>query len=192
MKNPHAKLERTMDTFDYDSVGAVATPLPDWLSAAEPPAPTLSKAARALWPAQFESVFPRVMDMIAEGYDLTAAIAELPVEINIGAFRRWVRKDHERNEQMKEAEELRSESWADKAMKHALGFYELEDVNRSRLAVDTYKWRIQADNRRKYGQSTQIEITTQISVKDALMDANSRLEFIDINPAPSAIEYDNN
>lgn len=182
-----------MDTTTQQSVGADVTPLPNWLTAGEPPAPTLSKEAKALSPLQFEAVFPRVMDMIAEGYDMTQAVAELPVEINTGAFRRWVKKDPMRMQQLKDAEELRSEVWADKMMKHALGVYELEDVNRSKLVVDSYKWRIAADNRRKYGDVKQIELGGQISITAALAAANQRVieaEIIEAVETPR-LENDN-
>lgn len=164
-----------MDTQNPLSVGADVTPLPDWLTAGEPLAPTLSREARSLSPLQFEAVFPRVMDMIADGCNMTDALDQLPIHINSGAFRRWVKKDPMRAQHLKDAEELRSEVWADKMMKHALGEYELEDVNRSKLAVDSYKWRIAADNRRKYGETKQIELGGQISITAALAAAQARV-----------------
>ena len=176
----------TMDTLNPNPVGADVTltaqgdnlELPNWLD----PAPRKpSPEGKALAVVQFEILFPRIMDMIASGYDMTLAIEELPVKLNLGAFRRWVKKDPERAGQLKEAEELRSEVWADKMMRHAMGYYEMEDVNRSKLVVDSYKFRIAADNRKKYGASTSIEVTAGISVSGALAAAKARvIDFADV------------
>ena len=180
---------------------ATDTRLPDWLALPDPAPISISDAARRLHPVQFEAMFPRVMDMIASGYDMTSAVADLPVDIEAGAFRRWIKKDPIRNELLKEAEELRSEVWADKMMKHATGHYEMEDVNRSKLVVDTYKWRIAADNRRKYGEVKQIELAGAISITGALAAANQRVinitditdiaDVIDIRPTHAHSLEDN-
>lgn len=183
-----------METRTLDSVGAdVTLALPDWLTNPDPAPLTLSKEAKKLHVARFESVFPRVMDMIASGYDMTTAVAELPVEVDAGAFRRWVKKDPMRHEALKEAEELRSEVWADKMMKHATGVYEMEDVQRSKLVVDTYKWRIAADNRRKYGETKTVEFGGSISITGALAQAQARVieaEVTDVSDATPRLEND--
>lgn len=175
---------------EKQSLGADVTDdtFPTWLSVPNsntPPTRISAYERRQLALAEFEAVFPRVMDMVASGYDLTKAVEELPIEIDVGSFNRWIRKDPMRHEQLKDAQELRSEVWADRMMRHAMGEYELEDVNRSKLVVDTYKWRIAADNRRKYGASTQIEVGGSISITGALAAARERMiesEVIDVTP----------
>ena len=165
-----------MDTSQPQSVGAdvahqqTQLELPDWL---EPAPPKPSPEGKALALVQFEVLFPRIMDMIASGYDMTLAVEELPVKLNLGAFRRWVKKDPDRAGQLKEAEELRSEVWADKMMRHATGYYEMEDVNRSKLKIDTRKWLMGAHNK-KYKTSTTVEMTGGISITDALSAARAR------------------
>lgn len=192
VRNLCDKLNVTMDISNIESVGADVTvsehvKMPNWLSVPDPAPPKRSAPARQLALTQFEAVFPRVMDMVASGYDLTKALDDLQLTLDYGAFNRWVKKDPMRHEQLKDAQELRSEVWADKMMRHAMGDYEMEDVNRSKLVVDTYKWRIAADNRRKYGATTQVEFGGSISVITALEDAQRRVlaNVIDITPTES-------
>lgn len=179
-----------MDIMDTETIHSLedSEPLPDWLTAGESQTPKMSKEAKALSPIRHEAVFPRVMDKIAEGWNMTDAIADLPVEVNVGAFRRWVKRDPMRVQQLKDAEELRSEVWADRMMSHALGHYEMEDVARSKLVVDAYKWRIIADNRRKYGETKQIEVGGQISVIAALAAAEQRVIRIIDKEEPMRLE----
>lgn len=166
-------------------------PLPDWLVVPDPAPAKLSKDAKKLHVARFEAVFPRVMNMIAEGCDMTSAISQLPVDVDVGAFRRWLKKDPARSEELKEAEELRSEVWADKLLKHAIGEYGLEDVNRSRLIVDTYKWRITADYRRKFGDQKTVEFAGSVSILDALEQANRRaFTVIDVSSQSSGLSIE--
>jgi hypothetical protein len=165
----------TMDTQTQQSVGADVTPLPDWLTAGEPPAPTPSKPVKALVLQQFEAVFPRTLELISSGYTLTAAVQELPIDIDCGAFLRWIKRDHMRAEAYKEAKEIRTEAWAGKLVEYAEAADSAEDVQRSKLKVDTLKWLMAADNRRTYGDVKQIELGGSISITAALAAANQRV-----------------
>ena len=164
-----------MDTLTQQSVGADVTPLPDWLTAGEPPAPATSKPVKALVLQQFEAVFPRTLELISSGYTLTNAIAELPIDIDPGAFLRWIKRDHQRHEAYKEAKEIRTEAWAGKLVESAEAADTAEDVQRSKLKVDTLKWLMAADNRRTYGEVKQVELGGQISITAALAAAQQRV-----------------
>ena len=178
-----ARISATMDKPIAQSIGADVS-LPDWLTAGDPAPIKPSREAKALVFQQFETVFPRVIDLIASGYTLTSAVKEVPYGIDLGAFTRWVKKDPTRNEMYKEAKEIRTEAWAGKVIEHATAEDSFEDVARSKLIVDAYKWLMAADNRKTYGQSTQIELGGQISILGALAAANERtLELVeDVTP----------
>lgn len=133
--------------------------------------------------AQYLSVYPRVLDMIASGSTLTEALNELPIQIDHGAYMRWITKDHERNEQYKESKELRTEAWAGRMVKYSEASDTAEDVSRSRLKVDTLKWLMESDNRKTYGSVKQLEIGGSISITSALKAANERV----INGAEYAV-----
>lgn len=154
--------------------------LPDWLTAGDPPKPKPSKEAQQLAVAQFTIHFERVLEMMTAGYTLAKAIRELPVELDHGAFYRWINSNAERRERYKEAKELRTEAWAGKIIEHALGENEngdasLNDTSRDKLIIDTYKWLMGADNRRTYGETKQIELNTNISITAALDAARGRV-----------------
>lgn len=185
-------IQTTMDTMTQQSVGADVTPLPDWLTAGEPPAPTTSKPVKALVLQQFEAVFPRTLELISSGYTLTAAVQELPIDIDCGAFLRWIKRDHMRAEAYKEAKEIRTEAWAGKLVEYAEAADTAEDVQRSKLKVDTLKWLMAADNRRTYGDVKQVELGGSISITAALAAANQRVIEAEIIEAvtPRQLESD--
>jgi hypothetical protein len=158
-------------------------PLPDWLTGGDPPKIKPTPERRVLDLAQFEMVFPRVLEMIYEGYVLKKALGELPIEINAGAFMRWLKKDPQRYELYKEAKEVRTEVWTGEILKHALGETDsgdasLDDTSRSKLIVDTYKWLMGADNRKVYGDTKTVELNTNISITAALEQARGRVNQI--------------
>lgn len=150
-------------------------PLPDWLTAGDPPAPKPSREGKRLAFVQFDMIFPRVLERICEGYTLTKAVKELPVEVDSGAFYRWLRKDPEKYALYKEAKEIRTEEWAGRIIDHATAMDSEEDVSRSKLIIDTYKWLMGADNRKVYGDTKQIEVTSTISITAALQQAQGRI-----------------
>lgn len=180
-----------MDTMTQQSVGADVTPLPDWLTAGEPPAPTTSKPVKALVLQQFEAVFPRTLELISSGYTLTAAVQELPIDIDTGAFLRWIKRDHMRAEAYKEAKEIRTEAWAGKLVEYAEAADTAEDVQRSKLKVDTLKWLMAADNRRTYGDIKQVELGGSISITAALAAAQQRVIEAEIIEAVTPRQLEN-
>lgn len=154
--------------------------LPEWLSGAprEPVAP--SPEGKALLFTQFETITPRLLELVCEGYTLNNAVKELPIKIDAGAYIRWLRKQPRLYEMYKEAKEIRTEAWAGEIIRHAEGKDEdgnetLADTARSRLIVDTFKWLMQADNRKQYGDTKTIEMNTTISITAALAEAQGRV-----------------
>lgn len=156
-----------------------AAPLPDWLSTnpKELPVP-VTKEGKALLFQQFEIAFPRLMEMVCEGYTIGKAIAALPEPIDHGAFMRWLKKKPDLYEIFKEAKEVRTEEWADRIIRHAEGMDEgfQNDTPRSKLIVDTYWKLMAADNRKQYGDTKSIEINQSISITSALEQANQRVQ----------------
>ncbi|MBU6231830.1 hypothetical protein KGP36_04115 [Patescibacteria group bacterium] len=146
--------------------------LPNWLTAGDAPFPKPSKARSA---AEFEMVFPRVLECIAEGFTLSRAVRELPIKVDEGAFYRWIKKDVERERLYKEAKEIRTEVWAGRVIEHAIAEDSTEDVSRSRLIVDSYRWLMECDNRKGYGSVKQIDVTSSISITAALEQGRSRM-----------------
>ena len=169
--------------------------LPTWLAPAPPlvnpietplaPAALLDaqerrRLSRELLDATFEAMFERVLTEITRGRTLKSIVAEDLRNIDYEAFWRWIKRDSRRMERYKEAKELRTEWWAGRIVEIAEADDALEDVARSKLKIDTYKWLMGADNRKTYGESKQIELNSSISITAALEQARSRVSALPV------------
>jgi len=171
-----------MDTSNPQSVGADVTLLPDWL---EPTQPKPSTEGKALTLVQYEQVFMRAIDSIAHGMSLSQVLRDDHRDIDYNDFYRWIKKDPQRKQLFDEAQELRTEFMAGEIIEIADAEDSIEDVNRSKLKIDTRKWLMGAHNRKKYGATTNIEVSGGISITDALAAAQARViegEVIDVTP----------
>jgi len=171
-------------------------PLPHWLAPTaqhidNPVDPSLVPTAlldpqerrrlsRELLDATFDAMFERVLTEITRGRTLKSIVAEDLRNIDYEAFWRWIKRDPRRMERYKEAKELRTEWWAGRIVEIAEADDALEDVARSKLKIDTYKWLMGADNRKTYGESKQIELSTSISITAALEQARSRVAALPV------------
>ncbi|MCA3159985.1 MAG: hypothetical protein ING31_10420 [Burkholderiales bacterium] len=159
--------------------------VPDWLTPAATShsvatATTLDpaehrRATRALLDTAFASMFERVLTEMTKGRSLNSIVREDLRDIEYDAFWRWIKRDPQRYKRYKEAKELRTEWWAGRIVEIAEAEDSVEDVARSKLKIDTYKWLMGADNRKQYGDVKQLEVTQSISITAALEQARSRL-----------------
>ena len=175
--------------------------VPDWLTSSATDAPPLDLSqrrtlTRALQDTMFDAMFERVLGEMVKGRTLKEVLANDQRIIEYEAFFRWIKRDPQRHERYKEAKELRTEWWAGRIIEIAEADDTVEDVARSKLKIDTYKWLMGADNRKTYGESKQVEINQSISILSALEAAQSRIaptqlvdEVIDVEPMQS-IEHD--
>lgn len=166
-----------MDNSSTHSVGADVTLLPDWLDPA-PPKP--SPEGKALVLVQYEQVFMRAIDSIAHGKSLSQILKDDQRNIDYNDFYRWIKKDPTRKQLFDEAQEMRTEFMAGEIIEIADADDSLEDVNRSKLKIDTRKWLMGAHNRKKYGATTSIEMTGGISITGALAAAQARIIDVDV------------
>ncbi len=157
----------------------MANTLPTWLSAPEPPMVEVpesdKKVLLALRFKEYESMFMNFLDQIARGASLHRLLEEDHRNVDYNDFYRWIKKDAKRYELFKEAQELRTEFMAAEILRIADAEDSMEDVNRSRLKIETRKFLMGAHNRKRYGETKQIEMNTSISIVDALAQANARL-----------------
>ena len=180
---------------------APSSSVPDWLASSGANAPPLDLSqrrtlTRALQDTMFEAMFERVLGEMVKGRTLKEVLANDQRTIEYEAFFRWIKRDPQRHERYKEAKELRTEWWAGRIIEIAEADDSIEDVARSKLKIDTYKWLMGADNRKTYGETKQVEINQSISILSALEAAQSRIaptqmvdEVIDVEPVQS-IEHD--
>ena len=156
----------------------MTTALPTWLSAPDIEVPDNTKnqrLTRELLLQQYEHIFMRMIDQIAKGESFHRLVAEDARNLDYNDFYRWIKKDPKRYELFKEAQELRTEFHAQEILRIADAEDSMEDVNRSRLKIETRKWLMGVHNKKRYGETKTIEMNTSISITDALAQANARL-----------------
>ncbi len=172
--------------------------IPDWLAGAPSqllPEPISKvnaiehrRATRELLDATFSAMFERVLSEMTQGRTLKSIVSEDLRSIEYDAFWRWIKRDPQRYERYKEAKELRTEWWAGRIIEIAEAEDAAEDVQRSKLKIDTYKWLMGADNRKQYGDIKQVEIAQSISITAALEQARSRV-LMNVEEAVDYIEH---
>jgi len=86
----------------------------------------------------------------------------------------WVHKDPTRKQQYYDAQEQGTEALVDKMMEIAQGDDSLEDIARSTLRVNTIKWVVSARNRKRYGDTKQLDANFTIDLGKAMIEASQR------------------
>ena len=132
---------------------------PTLAPAPSPPGPTLVKYPRTaeeltLMEITHENFMIAALDRIALGHPLKDIIEDDPRGISMVEFIRWVRKDKDRREQWREAEEIAAEVLIMQTLGIAEGAGSMEDVNRSSLRVQN-NWRVAAAySPKRFGKDT--------------------------------------
>ena len=182
-----------MEQASSHSLGTVVTgedQLPSWLSCPDPKPPRPTPEAKALRHVEYEQIFERVIEDIYRGRSLQSLIQDDHRIISYEDFLRWVKRDPQRHERFKEAQEMRTEFLAGEILEIADGVEAVDPsssdtVNRDKLRIDTRKWLMGAHNRKRYGETKQIELGGTISISEALAQANQRViegEVVDVTP----------
>lgn len=165
-------------------------PVPEFLRPKDPLAlntgtlPAARKANLELATVQFEVVFPTMLDKLCGGMTLTQIMREHHSDLDVGMFVRWIKRDKERARLYDEAQEHRTEIWADKIVEYAEGTVAgsamPEDVQRSKLKVGTLRFLMSAANRKKFGSHVDVEadVETTITINAPWMNPN-RLSYAD-------------
>jgi hypothetical protein len=154
--------------------------LPSWLSCPDPKPPKLPAESRELLHTQYEQMFERVIEQVYRGRSLRDLLEDDYRVISYEDFLKWIKRDPMRHERFKEAQESRTEFIAGEILEIADADDTLEDVQRSKLKIDTRKWLMGAHNRKKYGATTSIEMTGGISITGALAAAQARIIDVDV------------
>mgnify|MGYP003345632910 FL=1 len=179
-----------MEQVKHSFVGADVTSLPDWLSCPDPTRIRPSSEGKALLHVQYENMFEAFIEQVYRGRSLKSLIEDDQRVVSYEDFLRWVKRDPQRHERFKEAQEMRTEFIAGEILEIADGVGAIDaaapdTVNRDKLRIDTRKWLMGGHNRKRYGESKQIELGGSISITEALAAAQTRViegEVIDVTP----------
>lgn len=123
----------------------------------------------------YESIFDSMMDHVAQGNPLTAALENDPREINYQQFLAWVIRDETRKARFYEAQEIGAEVVASQMLQISDASDSLEDVARSTLRITTRKWLLGVWNRKRFGDIKQIDQNVTIDLGAAMAAAQERV-----------------
>jgi hypothetical protein len=147
--------------------------LPSWMTQA----PTTSVAPKKeLLEKQFEIFFETILDKISRGINLKEILRDDQRDFDYTQLLRWIHKDPQRKSRYYEAQEIGSEMIAAEILEIADGDG-LEDVQRSKLRIDSRQFLIKTWNRKRYGDVKTLEVNQNISITAALEQANQRLSI---------------
>ena len=147
--------------------------LPSWMTQA----PTTSVAPKKeLQEKQFEIFFETILDKISRGINLKEILRDDQRDFDYTQLLRWIHRDPQRKSRYYEAQEIGSEMIAAEILEIADGDG-LEDVQRSKLRIDSRQFLIKTWNRKRYGDVKTLEVNQNISITAALEQANQRLSI---------------
>ena len=147
--------------------------LPSWMTQA----PTTSVAPKKeLLEKQFEIFFETILDEISRGINLKEILRDDQRDFDYTQLLRWIHRDPMRKSRYYEAQEIGSEMIAAEILEIADGDG-LEDVQRSKLRIDSRQFLIKTWNRKRYGDVKTLEVNQNISITAALEQANRRLSI---------------
>jgi hypothetical protein len=148
--------------------------LPSWMTQV-PPAPATSK--KELQEKQFEIFFETILDKISRGINLKEVLRDDQRDFDYTQLLRWIHKDPMRKSRYYEAQEIGSEMIAAEILEIADAVDSVEDVQRSKLRIDSRQFLIKTWNRKRYGDVKTLEVNQNISITAALEQANQRLSI---------------
>ena len=149
--------------------------LPSWMTQVPPaPAEPSSTPKKELLEKQFEIFFETILDKISRGINLKEILRDDQRDFDYTQLLRWIHKDPMRKSRYYEAQEIGSEMIAAEILEIADGDG-LEDVQRSKLRIDSRQFLIKTWNRKRYGDVKTLEVNQNISITAALEQANQRL-----------------
>lgn len=164
-----------------DQQTQVLPTLPSWLNPSTPPIPSSVSAAQLRHKNEMttiENSFERALEHVRQGKPLAQFVEEYPLEIDYTRLLAWIMRDEERKGRYREAQEIGAEVVADQMIQIADGTdTELpEDIDRATLRINTRKWLLGVWNRKRFGETRQIEQNVTIDMAGAMSEARERAD----------------
>jgi len=166
----------TLETEDHISRNRIESRINgDSSSTPFSPAPRQKGSLTELEEMQFEILFERALEMVMAGNALSEMFKDDIRGFSSSRFLKWIHTDRTRQSRYYEAQSIGAELVADQMITIADAENSLEDINRSKLRIDTRKFLIGVWNRKRFGEVKQVELNTSISITDALAEARGRV-----------------
>ncbi len=130
-------------------------------------------------PFYTERVWEDILDGIAAGQTLTS-LCNKPNTPEYNQMLKWVHSDPNRKERYYLAREIGAEKIEDGMLniadgKDANGEPTMDDVQRSTLRISTRKWLLGVWNRKRYGETKQVDVKVEVDISEAMKLANERV-----------------
>lgn len=149
--------------------------LPSWMLPEQDQGKSNMQLRKELQDKRFEIFFETVLVKLEQGIALTEILRDDQRNFDYAGLLRWIHKDPQRKARYQEAQELGTEMILAECIEIADGKDGMEDVQRSKLRIDTRLFQAKSWNRKRYGDVKTLEVNQNISITAALEQANSRL-----------------
>lgn len=147
-------------------------PIPDWMIAELPT--TKSQSVKELELKVYESLFETTLDKVAEGMNIKTILNLDGRTIEKGRFIRWIMKDDQRRTRYYAAQQTGAELIFEEMIDIADGSDTLEDVQRSKLRIDTRKWVLGIHDKKRFGEKS-ADVNVNINLGEAMALAAERV-----------------
>lgn len=161
-----------------DQQTQVLPTLPSWLNPSIPSPVSAARLRQENHLTTIENSFERALEHVRQGKPLAQFVEEYPVPIDYRHLLAWIMRDEDRKLRYREAQEIGAEVVADQMIQIADGTdTELpEDIDRATLRINTRKWLLGVWNRKRFGETRQIEQNVTVNLGDAMAAAQARVE----------------
>ena len=164
--------------------------VPDWLVSKEPTVTLPQDIDRGVFPMAnpksnrqltrelmnqtFDNMLEHVLAEVSSGRTIKSLLDEDYREPDYQHFLGWLRKDPGRWARYQDAQEISAEMDTARMVEEAYGLESNNDVQRSTLIVNTLKFKVQSYNRRRYGDTKQVDQAVTININEAIDAARER------------------
>ena len=148
-------------------------PLPTWLV---PDRATTLALKRENLLATYESALDGILNRMVENHtSFSDAVRDDPRGLEPAHVLQWIMRDEGRKMRYYEAQGTTAELVFDDILRIADAADSFEDVQRSTLKVNTRKWWLAVVNRKRFGETKQIEQNVTIDIGEAMAQAQQRV-----------------
>ena len=148
-------------------------PLPTWLV---PDRATTLALKRENLLATYESALDGILNRMVENHtSFSDAVRDDPRGLEPAHVLQWIMRDEARKMRYYEAQAATAELVFDDILRIADAADSFEDVQRSTLKVNTRKWWLAVVNRKRFGETKQIEQNVTIDIGEAMAQAQQRV-----------------
>ena len=128
--------------------------------------------------AEFETLFDRAIEHIADAKPLTTLLENDPRKPHLGRFVAWVMRDEKRKAMYREAQQISAEVMSHEIVPIADADNSAEDVARSAIRISARHKQMAVNDRERFGDVKKVDQTITIDLGGAMERAQERLEML--------------